>query len=222
MGDGAVAIQLGPTESPEGHAFASVDNYTGDLALMNYQLQDVRSLIRSVVANDQPIAPHKLFEWEVHGLQRRTVICDPGRIVTPLDFHIVGFFGDRRAGVDLSRLEFYEHRLIEDLRDHPGIVSYSSMELVHNYWANLVVHSALDDRERWNHGENHRNAVDELSHIVYRSVRIHRAQLVGGVVGPNTVLIEFTSYWDYEATPTWKAVRDLPGGLSINPQEPSP
>ena len=148
----------------------------------------------------------------MHGLARRTVVCDPARLATHEDVHIVGFFGDRREIADKDVIDRSELDLIADFVHHPGLITYSSVELVDNYWANLVVHREADDREQWRGSEVHRHAVDEIAPMAYHGVRIHNGCVVGGIPGPGTVILESTKYWDYDVSPTWHGVRLLPGG----------
>ena len=40
------------------------------------------------------------------------------------------------------------------------------------------------------------------------------------MIGPETVVIETTKYWDYDSTPTWHAMRVLPGGATETLESP--
>jgi hypothetical protein len=204
--------RLDPDDAPEEQPSACPRHYPRDLALMNYLLQDMRSLIRLSTMGARVLTPHERLEWTVHGLHRRTIVCDPERIVLPATVHVVGFFSDR-ADVDRTPLFDAEDSLLSELENHPGMLGYSSMELIDNYWTNLVIHTDPADRETWRGAAVHRRAVDEVAPVVYNSVRIHKGCLIDGVTGSETIRIESTSYWDYRSTPHWHAVRDLPGGF---------
>ncbi len=208
---GSVRVLL-PDESPEGHDCASIEHYPRDLALMNYLLQDMRALIRSAAAGRRALQAHERLEWRVHDLHRRTIVCDPARIVAMTDMFVVGFFSDR-AEADRTALFEAEDGLLDRLRHHDGMLSYSSMELIDDHWANLVIHAAPADRDAWRADPVHRDAVDRISPAVYNSVRIHAGCLLDGVVGSNTILLEQSSYFDYTSTPLWLATRELPGAI---------
>lgn len=210
---------LGVDESPQDHPCADVRLYDSDIALLNYLLQDLRVLVRRMAKHEIKVSAHQSLLWEVHGLNRRTVVCDPTRLLRPDDFLMVGFLGDRRArtgsGFDEAELD-----IIEQLRSHPGILSYSSIELVDDQWANLVVHTQTGDREAWRHSDVHISAAEILAPKMYHSVRIHNGCIRGGVIGSETVVIESTKYWDYDARELWHAMRRLPGGATETVDRP--
>lgn len=209
----ATIIELEPDERPDAHPCACPSHYPRDLALMNYLLQDIRSLVRLAAMGQRTLTAHERIEWTVHDLKRRTIVCDPHRITEPVTVHVVGFFSDRIADADKTPLDQAEDGLLAELANHPGMLGYSSMELIDHYWANLVIHTDPADRETWRGAAVHKKAVDEVAPLVYNSVRIHKGCLLAGVTGSETIRIESTGYWDYASEPQWQAVRELPGGF---------
>lgn len=201
-------------ESPPGHPCASATLYDCDLPLLNYLLQDLRSLMRRAAAGQLEITPHQNFSWDVHGLHRRTIVCDPEVLMHPIDVKIVGFFGDRRPKVDLEEVDAIEFALHEEFKRYPGILSYSSAELVDDQWVDLVVHRDPTDREAWRESKVHGHAVAQLAPKMYHSVRIHNGRILGGPIGSESVIIETTKYWDYDTDPVWHAFRTLPHGAT--------
>lgn len=204
--------RLGPNDDAPGHPIADTSHYEADIALLNYLLQDLRALTRRATRGELTLTPQQVITWDVHGLARRTVVCDPDGLRNDADVQIVGFFGDRREAADKPTIEASEIELIGEFPNYPGIVSYSSVELVDGYWANLVVHRSPDDREAWRGSAAHVDAVDRVAPIAYHGVRIHNGCIPHGVPGHRTVVIESTKYWDYDVSPTWHAIRILPGG----------
>jgi len=215
-------IHLATREDPEGHPFASTDQYRGDIALLNYLLQDLRVLLRRHKKGEITLSEFQTITWEVHGLERRTVVCHPEELLGDKTVCIVGFFGDRRSDANQNPIDASEFDLIAEFTRFPGILSYSSVELVDGYWANLVVHNASDDREDWRASNVHKKAVDDVAPLAYHSVRIHNGCVVAGVTSSNTVVVESTKYWNYDTTPTWHACRALPGGARAALQGPIP
>ncbi len=237
MGDGALSVaqgdehqdrprvwdpvELGPLDDPPDHPIAAIWLYENDLDLLGYLLQDLRALIRLGARGDVGIQPYRKITWSVHGLQRRTVVCNPAELYQQRDVRIVGFFGDRNpADVD-SGIDHVELDLVSQFRNYPGILAYSSTELVDDQWANLVVHESAADREAWRHCPAHRHAVDFVSPRAYLGVRIHNGYLPGGVIGCGSVVLESTKYWDFTTTPTWHARRVLPGGATGTVRRPA-
>lgn len=216
---------LGPNEQVPDHPVAATSHYWGDIALLNYLLQDLRALIRRHQKREIDLEPQQVLRWNVHGLSRRTVICDPLGLTGGQQVQVVGFFGERRANADLESIGADEIDLIDEFVRYPGILSYSSIELVDHYWANLVVHLDPQDREAWRSSEIHRQAVNDIAPGAYHAVRIHNGFIRDGVPGSTTVVIESTKYWDYDTDPVWHAIRVLPGGESetlAGPLEPPP
>lgn len=206
--------RLALDESPPEHRCADVRLYNADLALLHYLLQDLRVLVRQAAAGMATLAPYETRTWDVHGLHRRTVVCDPDRLLLAADVQMVGFFGDRRSTKDACEVDSAELDVIGQFRTHPGILSYSSIELIGNQWANLVVHCHPTDREAWRHSDVHIAAAEQLAPRVYHSVRIHNGRIPGGPIGSETVVVESTKYWDYDCAPVWHAIRELPGGAT--------
>lgn len=203
-----VLRELTATEQLEDHPCTNLDLVTSDQALLAYMLQDIRVLARQVDSGEVELQPHEVLHWRVHGLARRAVICDPLALAQPVERQVVGFFGERRADASQSVVDEIEVDLLLEFRNHPGILSYSSTELVDNYWANLVIHVEPVDSQEWRNSAVHRKAVSDISPRQYRSVRIHNGRLPGGVVGSEAITIDRTKFWDYCESGIWEAVRD--------------
>ena len=201
-------IELAATEQLEDHPCTDLALVTSDAALLAYMLQDVRVLARQVGSGEIDLQPFETLHWDVHGLARRAVICDPVALAQPVERCVVGFFGERRPEAKQSVVDDIEVDLLAEFRSHPGILSYSSTELVDNYWANLVIHEKPVDSQQWRNSAVHKRAVAEISPRQYRSVRIHNGRLPGGVVGSGAIIIDRTKFWDYGASEIWEAVRD--------------
>lgn len=204
--------ELTPTENVPEHTIADISHYPGDVALLNYLLQDLRVLMRRHRKGEIAVTPHQVFAWDVHGLERRTVLCDPTLIQDSATVKIVGFFGDRRIDPDNDQIDASEYDLIAEFENYPGILSYSSIELVDHYWANLVVHRQVQDREDWRGSDAHKHAVQHVAPSAYHGVRIHNGCIPDGVLGSETIVIESTKYWDYDSGDGWHGVRVLPEG----------
>lgn len=205
-------VQLALDDSPADHPCADVRLYHADLALLGYLLQDLRALVRRAASGDIELTRFEAITWDVHGLARRTVVCDPAALLQPADVRMVGFFGHRRATEEARLVDAAELDVIAEFRHYPGILSYSSIELVDHQWANLVVHADAADTQGWRRCPVHIRAAEELAPLVYHDVRIHNGSIRGGPIGSETVVIECTKYFDYDVDPMWHAVRLLPGG----------
>jgi hypothetical protein len=207
-------VQLGPRDFPVDHPCADPALYEPDQQLLAYMLQDLRALVRRMHTGQIELQPYETRAWSVHDLQRRSVVCNPTGLAASTDVRIVGFFGERRGDSDTQgRIDQLERQLLTQFREFPGVLSYSSIELVDDYWANLVVHADDGDREAWRNGRVHREAAEDASPDHYRSVRIHHGLLHGGVCSSNMIRLLRTKYWDYgevsSGAPGWTAIREL-------------
>jgi hypothetical protein len=219
LSDGDV-VQLGEYETVLTHPCTDVSLFAPELDVMAYLLQDLRTLLRSADAGKVDVWAHRPFTWEVHGLRRRTVVCEPGQIRERQRVCVVGFFGNRRVDMPSERVDEIDARLLDEFRDYPGILSYSSIELADDYWANLVVHAEPEDREVWRTSAAHRHAV-EMSPKLYSSVRIYNGHLPDGVTGNRAIEIDAAKYWDYDVEPEWRALRVFDPPLTrVRRQEP--
>ena len=124
-------VRLTATEHDPAYPCSDPALYQSDEQLLAYMLQDLRALMRRLHAGDIDLQPYESLTWSVHGLERRTVICDPVGLAAHADVHIVGFFGERRGDpATQSRINRLERALLTEFRTHPGVLSYSSIELV--------------------------------------------------------------------------------------------
>lgn len=220
MGDHEVR-RLGPDETDPDHPCTDVGLYAPDLDLLAYLLQDLRGLLRSAAAGKTDLIAHQPKLWQVHGLRRRTVVCEPDQILARDRVCVVGFFAERREDIDYESLDELELDLLLEFRRFPGILSYSSMELANEYWANLVVHTEPDDTEAWRTSSAHAQAV-AASPELYSSVRIHNGHLERGVPGNQAIAIDRTKYWDYCCDPVWQAVREFDPPLARTRRQMTP
>ncbi len=210
-------VALEPDEVVAGHPCTGTSLYAADRGLLAYMLQDVRALARLWVDGTITVEAHEPIIWWVHGLKRRLVPCDLERLVDGRDLEVVGFFGSRRLeaegglGPGADPIDGLDAQLTAEFRNHPGIASYSTIEMHDGFWANLVLHSVPSDAEDWRGSGVHKGAV-AMSPTLYRDVRIHNGRLPGGVESTNEVVLHRTRYWDYglvpDAEPTWTAVRE--------------
>jgi len=195
--------------------------YESDVSLLAYLLQDLRAAVRLAARDELTFEPYRSITWTVHGLQRRTVICRPEPLFLFGDVQFVGFFGDRRDDDQDSGIDEIELDVVGQFVNYPGILAYSSIELVDGQWANLVIHESPDDRESWRACPVHQKAVEMVSPKAYTGVRIHNGHIPGGVIGTAAPVLECTKYWDFEVAPVWRARRNLPGGATGSVRRPA-
>lgn len=201
---------LGPEETISRRPFTSPRLYERDRAILAYMVEDLRGLLGEVAEGTVTVDAHSPLEWSVHGLRRRTIVCDPDTLLAGRkDLCVVGFFGLRYPGKDAMALEEANADLVLEFRNYPGILSYSSMELADGNWANLVIHDLPRAREYWRASQRHADAASRLSPLFYQTVRIHNGILPRGINAGRSIVIQRTKYWDFRRAKVWQAVREL-------------
>lgn len=199
---------LSAAEAVSHRPFTSPALLARDKAILSYLLEDLRVLMASSETSGV-IQPYEPMEWMVHGRKRRAVVCNPASLQSARrELCLVGFFGERHPERDGTPLEETNAELVLEFKHYPGILSYSSMELVDGNWANLVLHDKPEAREYWRASQRHAEAATRLSPLFYRTVRIHNGVIPRGVAGKGSIVIQRTKYWDFARSTVWQAVRE--------------
>ena len=202
-------VSLGPDEIVPDRPFTALDLYESDLAVLGGMIDELRGLLTEAAAGVRTITPYKHLAWREGGFAHRLVVCKQERLLGPKMVCAVGFFAEPISDVDIRPLERANVKVVGEFDQYPGILSYSSVELPRRHWGNLVLHDEPEVADRWRAGQVHAKAVDELSSVHYRNVRIHNARLPEGLYGDAPLGIEKTKYFDYASDDGWTAVRDL-------------
>ena len=209
--EGAVddCVRLGPRETAADRGFTDPAHTTGDLAAVGLMLAAIR---RAVAAPGLPGGPRPLV-LEPPGLEgraHRAIVCDERRLGAGRDLAWVGFFAVKRRDRDGAPLTVMDDELITEFPAHPGILSYSSLELADGDWGNLILLDGDAARAQWRDGERHAYAARELAPRHYTDVRLHQGVLPGGVRAGREPILRCTKYYDYRAGATWRAEREVP------------
>ena len=98
--------------------------------------------------------------------------------------------------------------LVAELRQHPHMLCYCSIETGDGNWHNLVLMSDDEAIGHWRDSHRHAWAVDSLTPRFYRHIRLHNGVLPCGLASERIVLTS-TKYYDYEGETPWRAMRVL-------------
>jgi hypothetical protein len=207
-------ITLGPSEAAPGRPFTSPDSYPEDIDCLRMLIADVSGVLEESAAGEREITPMELMVWREGDLVHRLIVCDEERLLEHDAPCAVGFFSERHADVDIEPLEQANREVMNEFPRYPGVLSYGSIRLHAGQWANLVLHEEPETAEEWRNSQVHAAAVERLSPIHYKNVRIHNARLTAGISADPHVAIARTKYFDYENGSDWCAVRDLPVPLT--------
>ena len=213
MNDGMkqVPVVLGPTDEVPERAFTDVGRVETDRVILQGMLADVIWVLSEADVGLRTVVPHEKLVWQVSGRTHRLLVADEHRLRFHARLCVVGFFGERHPDMDPSPLEDANTAIVAAFVDHPGILSYSSVELGGGRWANLVLHESPHDREYWRANPLHTEAVRVLSPVHYENVRIYNGELTAPLSASPAITLQRTKYYDYSGPQTWRAERVLIG-----------
>ena len=202
-------LSLGPGEAVAARPFTAVELIDRDVSILHGMLDDLVRVLDECDAGTRQITEHQRIAWAEDGLARRLLVCSEERVRGHADPCYVGFFGERRAELDIGPLEEANAAIVAQFRNYPGILSYSSIELPNGFWANMVLHDDPVDRDYWSRGALHAQAARTLAPIHYKTVRIHTGRLTASVFDRPDFIVKMTKYWDYSEEPEWVAQREM-------------
>lgn len=205
----AEPIQLTCDEVVADRPFTAVEMTQRDLTHVRVLITDLTEVLTDTQDTLKHRAPFESTTWQVDRLTHRVLICNEELLLAHPELCLVGFFGNRRAEVDVTPLEKANAEIVAEFAKYPGILSYSSVELADGNWINLVLHDDPVDTEYWRKSELHARAVDRFSADHYQSVRIHNGHLTGCLGDRPDATIHRTKYFDYSGEREWRAVRDF-------------
>ena len=202
-------VSLKPSEIPQGRAFTDPRHSAEDLAALRVMAARVRGLATDPSALPDGPRPLVVEALEVSGRRHRVVLCDAGRLRAARDLAFVGFFALKRPDVDPSPLTVMDDELIREFPRHPGILSYSSLELHDGNWANLILVDPPEAKDHWRESARHAYAAQELAPRHYAAVRLHNGVFPGGLLSGRDAVLVRTKYYDFRGAAPWQAERAL-------------
>lgn len=176
-------------------------------------------MVRQLVDTyDDPIvcdfAPGKrpVCESDPQGRHFRIYYVRPVLLFSAVNITVVGFFGVKRPDADIRPLIAADKRFESEFNDHQGLLSLSTVRITNGNFANLVLFTDPESRDRWNEAPIHRDTVARISPPYYSSIRLSQGVLPEGVARPEALRLERVKYIDFDTDPPWRAVRDLTSG----------
>jgi hypothetical protein len=197
-------VHLAPGDVAPGRPFTDAVRTAEDLAVVHAMVAGLRHVLAGPLPGGP--APLVLAAPAPPGRQHRAIVCDAARLRGARPVAFVGFFAHKRPEVDASPLTSADDALVAEFPGHPGILSYSSLELPDGNWGNLIVLDRAESGERWRESERHAWAVGELAPRHYHWVRLHLGAFPAGVLAGAPALVR-TRYLDYQGPEVWQAER---------------
>lgn len=219
----AAFTQLGPHDILENRPFTHPENNDQDLSNLAYMLNELRHFVQNphLLANDYSIQLNLLELDErlsrdgvvdANGRSYRIAFCRVEELLANKDLIVIGFCGQKRPVTDRLLVETIDEELIAESPQHPYFLSYSSLELAHGDWCNLVLFSDITGPTQWNLSARHWQAVREIAPQYYQSVRLHNGCIPGGLTSGNPLTLWRTKYYDFLSETAWQGIREFPMG----------
>lgn len=204
-------LRLGKNEVVADRPFASPDHIIIDNVVLRTMIDEIH---RHLLLQQEITQPHvKLFFPTEQRWHKRILLTRPQTLRQQNEVTVVGFFGkvnpqaDSQVHIDIQTVG---QKLCDQLLQMPAILAYYTWLLADELnYANLVVLKNREAIEQWRHTVPHTHAKDILSPKFYDCVRIYNGRCLNDPHYGNRIIFESVKYWDYRATPTWFAVRDL-------------
>lgn len=201
--------QLAPNEFMATRPFTSPDLIADDQATLCYMAGQVCVLLEYPYLSAKP--PHiVLFNRPDHSNWfHRIVLAEPETLRQRQPLTIVGFFGRKREEADMTPAHEFDRILVAEIPQHPGLLSYSTMALNGDNYANLVIFASEEAREHWSTSKAHAQAVNQLTPNYYLTVTIYNGRLTNGIHQHHDLTLIRAKYYDYQCQPPWQAVRKI-------------
>jgi hypothetical protein len=205
------STSLNPTERVEGKAFTHPGYSNLEARVMRYMMLRLCQVLESFhwQANPNRLQPHIQELLEPDGRYHRVLLIQPTGFKARDHFSVVGFFGQRSFDADQGDAAERDKLLFEEMTQHQGLLSYSTLELTNGDYANCILFSDEAAKNQWGRSRVHEKAAREFSPKFYHSVRLYNGVLNAPIMESYKLKLQTVKYFDYSVQPCWSATRVL-------------
>ena len=203
------SIELGVSERVEGRSFTDPDHSQGDLERLRLMARQLVDTYDDPVLCDFIPGKRAVCMSDPKGRHFRIYYIQPKLLFSLKKITVVGFFGQKRPHTDIRPLIQADKRFEHEYHNHPGLLSLSTVRLPNGNFANLVLFTDPQAKDRWNDSQSHRETVPKISPPYYKSIRLNNGVLPNGLAVPDELRITLVKYLDYDTIPPWRAIRHL-------------
>ncbi len=168
-----------------------------DIILLRYMAQRINITLYFLDEPADPSQPLLYYLEEGQKYTHRIAIYNPQELLLNNKLDFVGFISRKLQPGDSQVIEeigAVDKKLIVELINTPGLMSYSSLELRDGRWCNLVLFSGPALKMHLKKSETHAYAAYQLSPRYYDWVRLHNGIMPGGLVRDEMLLQKTTFY----------------------------
>lgn len=203
--------QFAPGDICPKRAFTHPAHTASDLRQIRYMLQRLSQVVHTLLTNQNPnrfdIQSHELIEPD--GRHHRIIPIRPEKMMNAINLTVVGFFGQKNIYSDGVAIASRDKMLFDEMHKHPGLYSYSSLEMTNGDYGNCVLFADEEAKNNWGYSQIHTEAVDVLSPQFYTSIRLYNGIIPGQVHDFYRLKLHLVKYFDYSVKPTWLGARVL-------------
>lgn len=208
-------VQLSAQEVVEDRTFTDLRHTKLDSQAIRFMVACVFLALEEASTQLDSKLPILLHQPSAEGWTQRIVITQPARLQSHAPLTVVGFFGIRNRGGDLSLAQKLDRQLIPELSAYEALLAYATVALPSGNFGNLVLFTSTEGKNEWGKSEKHAEAVRLLTPDYYAAVRLYNGVLAEGIANPDALQLLVIKYYDYGDCPIWRAVRHLDNGAGI-------
>jgi hypothetical protein len=181
-----------------------------DLIVLRYMARRLHLTIRQLDAPVSVSEPLLYLLQERHGRTHRIAIYKQQELVQRDMLTFVGFMSRKRRPLQediVDEIQDVDKRLLVELVDAPGVLSYSSLELRNGDWCNLVILSDVEAKVHIKSASTHRYAAYGLADSYYEWIRLHNGIMPEGL-DHTEMLLQKTKYYFFSEPQKKPTVRE--------------
>lgn len=204
-------IQPDNWQELDDHNFPGENKGKLDLVILRHMGRRVSislHLFNQAATASQPLL---YYSEERYPRIHRIAIYKPEELLLGGSLAFVGFISGKRKPTSpliVEEIQLVDKKLIAELGDIPGILSYSSLELRNGNWCNLVLLTKLDMRVHIKNTETHAYAAYQLAPRYYDWIRLHHGIIPAGL-NSNEMLLQRTRIYNFHRIQQEPVIREL-------------
>jgi hypothetical protein len=187
------------------------EEYKQDIVILKYMAQRIYITLYLLDEPTDSSLPLLYYLEEGHKYTHRIAIYSPQASLLNNKLDFVGFISRKLQPEDsqvIEEIRTVDKKLIVELINTPGLMSYSSLELRDGRWCNLVLFSDPEAKMHLKQSETHMYAAYQLSPRYYDWVRLHNGIMPGGLAR-NELLLQKTKFYQFSGPHEKPEMREL-------------
>jgi hypothetical protein len=185
--------------------------YEQDIVLLRYMAQRIYITLYLLDEPTDASQPLLYFLEEGHKYTHRIAIYSPQALLLKNKLDFVGFISRKLQPGDsqvIEEIRAVDKKLIIELMNTPGLMSYSSLELRDGRWCNLVLFSGSETKTHLKESDTHKYAAYQLSPRYYDWVRLHHGIMPDGLAR-NELLLQKTKFYQFHGLHEKPGIQEL-------------